>query len=950
MPPKGKGKAPPKPTAASELASALGVAKFSRIKHGDLQHEANVKRPFSVPGSYWNAQCTDGDENQMYSAQVVEVCLTHKFQGTSMRQPAVRFVLTGAAASTVDNSPSWLALDEYSKLTDKIRRTEREDADKAAEAAKVAASGINEVVQAGGGAAVEEVELTPAEKQRRNMKAPVYQHWSSPVLLQTAMRPHPTKTILDANGVETPVMVAHHQWQFTCQELLPASEGGDGEKKCLHQRIEWNGSNGNLFKHCEAKHPDLHKTLSANSKHTSKQVVDGVLTSMLTWEQKFPHHAAYTVETYLDYAPFTRCRKDGNRGVCSSLKPGYVPPCTETQHQIMEVMEELEDEEIRQDMARWRAEIGPGFLGEATDGMTSDGNHFVTFNGSVIEDNPLRVERFVLDYHEYAGSGDADKLAEDWKKTENLYGIIASDRGTPTADGAAPQQKAIQILTGKDGRRCANHQEARAALEAIKTKNPEANKVIKKYRGLSRFAKRSTAYKNDIKAHEQQVMSVTDAKQMTLPNETRWMGNITTIQRTNEKEPAIRKLHAPLEDDGTVTSGALTLTDADSSSDSDSDEGSEDEEEEQEKMSKNARKYRARVESKSLLSSDWASGKDLESCWRNSVEFILFMQTQKRTTLEHRLPLARALIVVNTSPIATRLQMTKTTLSDGSVTYSRDEVEIEASELMPCAQTFRQVYAASMEQRFFSNHLIADEDLIALMLNWVVNYKSTLGYDRPLIARAETVFSAALVSVEEELEDAAIAKRPAKKLKQRSFTPAPAKKGGLMALTMSGDYSTTTTANEEDDDDDDDDVMELTTVDRLNKFRCLEGKARSDEIIKYLDEDGAFSLLKFLGEQRATLKPAFVLGRRTLPHPAGQAVSESTFSTHAAFDSDLRKNLGNRATARMVKLNKNHARYFLRIKPLIKGRYDSKFGRDAAKAKASAANAAAASAASDITV
>ena len=119
-----------------------------------------------------------------------------------------------------------------------------------------------------------------------------------------------------------------------------------------------------------------------------------------------------------------------------------------------------------------------------------------------------------------------------------------------------------------------------------------------------------------------------------------------------------------------------------------------------------------------------------------------------------------------------------------------------------------------------------------------MNYKSTLGYDRPLIARAETVFSAALVSVEEELEDAAIAKRPAKKLKQCSSTPAPAKKGGLMALTMSGDYSTTTTANEEDDDDDDDDVMELTTVDRLNKFRCLEGKARSDKIIKYLDEDG----------------------------------------------------------------------------------------------------------------
>jgi len=49
MPPKGKHKAAPKPTAASELASALGAAKFSRIKHGDLQHEANAKRSFTVP-------------------------------------------------------------------------------------------------------------------------------------------------------------------------------------------------------------------------------------------------------------------------------------------------------------------------------------------------------------------------------------------------------------------------------------------------------------------------------------------------------------------------------------------------------------------------------------------------------------------------------------------------------------------------------------------------------------------------------------------------------------------------------------------------------------------------------------------------------------------------------------------------------------------------------------
>ena len=48
MPPKAKGKATA--GAAAALTSVLGVEKFTRIKHGGLQHEADVKRSFSVPG------------------------------------------------------------------------------------------------------------------------------------------------------------------------------------------------------------------------------------------------------------------------------------------------------------------------------------------------------------------------------------------------------------------------------------------------------------------------------------------------------------------------------------------------------------------------------------------------------------------------------------------------------------------------------------------------------------------------------------------------------------------------------------------------------------------------------------------------------------------------------------------------------------------------------------
>ena len=116
MPPKAKGKATA--GAAAALTSALGVEKFTRIKHGDLQHEADVKRSFSVPGSYWGDESTDDEKNQLFAAEIVEVTLTHKLQGTSMKQPALRFVLTGAASSTVDESPLWISVGEYSKLTE----------------------------------------------------------------------------------------------------------------------------------------------------------------------------------------------------------------------------------------------------------------------------------------------------------------------------------------------------------------------------------------------------------------------------------------------------------------------------------------------------------------------------------------------------------------------------------------------------------------------------------------------------------------------------------------------------------------------------------------------------------------------------------------------------------------------------------------------------------------
>ena len=84
------------------------------IKASDLQHEVLIKRTFfQVPGSswWWGKECPGDEHGKLLMCQVVEAELTHHFQGVAMRQPALRFKLLGAAASsTVDDSPLWIGV------------------------------------------------------------------------------------------------------------------------------------------------------------------------------------------------------------------------------------------------------------------------------------------------------------------------------------------------------------------------------------------------------------------------------------------------------------------------------------------------------------------------------------------------------------------------------------------------------------------------------------------------------------------------------------------------------------------------------------------------------------------------------------------------------------------------------------------------------------------------
>ena len=102
---------------------------FKKIELKDLtSHKDNL---FTVLGSYWGDQCATEDKATPYPARVVATDEKQKFAGIAIKQPAVRFVLTGSAAELVDGAPLWMELDEYAK-----RRTEYVKAEEAATAVK----------------------------------------------------------------------------------------------------------------------------------------------------------------------------------------------------------------------------------------------------------------------------------------------------------------------------------------------------------------------------------------------------------------------------------------------------------------------------------------------------------------------------------------------------------------------------------------------------------------------------------------------------------------------------------------------------------------------------------------------------------------------------------------------------------------------------------------------
>ena len=81
-------------------------------------------------------------------------------------------------------------------------------------------------------------------------------------------------------------------------------------------------------------------------------------------------------------------------------------------------------------------------------------------------------------------------------------------------------------------------------------------------------------------------------------------------------------------------------------------------------------------------------------------------------------------------------------------------------------------------------------------------------------------------------------------------------------------------------------------------------------------------MLKLASETRATRPVHHRMTQQCMVDLLSEGVSESAFSTHAAFATDLRASTRPAVIAKMVFCNRNHKLLFEKIKDKIKAEYD----------------------------
>ena len=965
MAPKKKGAAPSNQPA---LTSVFGPT-FKKIELKDLtSHKDNL---FTVLGSYWGDQCATEDKATPYPARVVATDEKHKFAGIAIKQPAVRFVLTGSAAELVDGAPLWMELDEYAK-----RRTEYVKAEEAATAVKekaaaAAAAEATSVAEADEPVDVD-ADALPSDGlptvPSHSCTSELYGRFKWPPMF-VGYAHHKSKRRGDPPGTTIRV----EKWRYQC-------------KKCEKEYTQDGNSNGALSGHLGLCDSSDYMALCKTSSHTRFQEKDGETVKIYSFEEAFPKHEvrdnvaasqhvcttntdvasqAWVVMVYLDYVPPSRRRRSGTRFFSTKLDSSYVPPNEEIALRILDTIVELMEEELIVIFNEQRRTVGGEWLGEQTDMMSKHRKAFISLNGSIVlrVNSKLTLEPFLLAYAEFPKRKrhTGVNIADWWRGIHRKFGLALSDIGQPTLDGGSNGQLACKKVFGEKGRTCLSHANARAVLESIchagtPRQNQSARTLIKVFRRYAAFARQSTILHDDVKDESKKLMGV--SHELTLPNATRWDGMHDMLEGCAYAKPAIRQVYsdaleatgevdesaaAEVEDEeeqadeassaGEESDSGAELSDDSIDSDCSESENSDSEDEGTRKKKKAPAKAKVSHEAKVLKHTPTADSFDDAAQLQAALDFprqlTKLTQASNKPTLNVKYSLAATLVAMSTGDLSVKKWQRNP--AGETVRYKRVVAVIEEDDIVECASECRRIYAEGITTR-----VLEPDDkraMIATMMDPSIgDPRSTFG--DALYGKMKAAYSKCYHDTEAELGLAAETAPRAEK-KQKTQAHSEDLFGAMVAHSRGSSSSAAASADGENAPE----IRKLTEMETLQVLR------EDPEEQEAYETDGRMDMFK-LADLTASKRPVhYRMTQRIFADNLSEAVSESTFSTHAAFATDLRSTTRPEVIAKMVFANRNHSLLFHRIRGKIWKRYMSKFrvGASSSGAAASSGGAAASS-------
>ena len=229
--------------------------------------------------------------------------------------------------------------------------------------------------------------------------------------------------------------------------------------------------------------------------------------------------------------------------------------------------------------------------------------------------------------------------------------------------------------------------------------------------------------------------------------------------------------------------------------------------------------------------------------------------------------------------------------------FERYYKDIQIEPLQQPAQDGLKILAVQFQERFFADKNITNRDLIALKADPSANIKRVL-VDKMLIARADRAYNEMYWTMERELGKGKSPNKQKKK-KKKSWRSAARPAGSAPSLLERMQLPP-------DSDDDSDDVSSSDSDDGLGEMPKLESLRDSKKLEAYYGDNGLFDVLALWSDQLDEQPVHALMAQRTFIDLPSESISETVFSIHENFASDLRRTLRPKYIAAMVRNNQNH--------------------------------------------